>query len=190
MSETFNEDVEGMKKNEIQLSEDVTILEAQRKQVASKIELIDSTLAEIKINIEVLEKKENDEKESIDKDIQKVCAFDNKGYCRNMEQNCPFFHADLICDIYESTGICWKQNFRKGHPKICCYGQRCYRGTSCRYLHRSVPCSRCNLFSPNCYYCEFCSKSFCDNCTVDKAHSENIYESEGEQHPKCDNIHH
>ena len=29
-SETFNEDVEGMKKNEIQLSEDVTILEAQR----------------------------------------------------------------------------------------------------------------------------------------------------------------
>ena len=36
MSETFNEDVEGMTKNEIQLSEDVTILEAQRKQVASK----------------------------------------------------------------------------------------------------------------------------------------------------------
>ena len=28
----------------------------------------------------------------------------------NEDLDCPFFHADLICDIYESTGICWKQN--------------------------------------------------------------------------------
>ena len=190
VSETVNEDIEGLKKNEIQLCDDVTNLEAEHKQVTSKINLIDNTLAAIKRNIEVLEKKDDNENETIEKERRKLCTFNDKGFCRNSDQNCPFFHADLVCELYESTGICWKQNCRQRHPKICRYGYRCFRGASCRYLHRTSSCGRCEQFSPNCYYCEFCRKSFCGNCTVDKAHCENIYTTENLQHPKCENIHH
>ena len=25
-------------------------------------------------------------------------------------QKCPFFHSEIVCDLYKSEGICWKLN--------------------------------------------------------------------------------
>ena len=126
---------------------------------------------------------------------RKQCRFDNAGFCHEPD-SCNFFHSPSICEIYLETGTCWLRNCRQRHPKVCPYGERCFRGYQCRYLHFTNPCDRCNTFSPNIYYCEFCSKNFCEHCTIEKAHVENIYETKlvenpsNKEKPNCKRIHH
>ena len=184
LGETLNENIETLKKNEVQLSDDVSNLETERKHVANKINVIDIALSTVEGKIETFEKTVSYGPEN---DARKICAFHNKGYCR--EQNCPFFHADLICQIYKLSGKCWKQNCRLRHPKVCRYGFECYRGESCRYFHDTLPCGRCESYSQKHYYCEFCKRNFCDGCTVEQAHIKNIYDNENSEHPNCESIH-
>ena len=115
--------------------------------------------------------------ETSNEDEKKQCKYDRKGYCRESE-NCAFLHSESVCDLYLQTGICWRQTCRVRHPKVCRYGDKCYRGSDCRYLHLTSPCGKCQTFSRNCYHCEFCMKSFCQNCTVEKAQAKNIYDEE------------
>ena len=82
-----------------------------------------------------------------------------------------------------------KLDCRLRHPKPCRYGNQCFRGKSCLYLHSTSYCDRCENFSRNLYFCEFCTKSFCQNCTVKQAHAKNIYGDENLESPKCENIH-
>ena len=121
-------------------------------------------------------------------DIRKFCKFNNKGYCREKE-SCLFFHSDTVCEVYQATGVCWKLVCRKRHPKICRYGEKCYRGKSCVYLHLTIFCDRCEQMSCTRYYCEFCKKSFCESCTIEKAHVDNIYANINIEDPKCEHIH-
>ena len=190
LKETVAEDFENLRKKEVQLSDDVSTLETERKHVANEINLIEIALSKVNDKLEELElkvNKEHETKETPETNEAKVCAFNNKGYCK--EQNCAFFHADLECQIYKYSGKCWKQNCRLRHPKICRYKSQCYRGESCRYLHYNSPCGRCETYSEKCYYCEFCKKSFCDMCTIDQAHIKNIYDEKDSEHPSCTRIH-
>ena len=189
------EEVEGLKKEEIKLSDDVTNLETEQRHVADKIGLIDDTLEGIKAEIEVLQKHiENDNSAShrgdeTDKraDLRKQCKFNRKGYCK--ESQCEFFHSDITCQVYKENRTCWKQNCRERHPKVCRYADKCYRGKLCRYFHYSLTCDRCESFSQNRYYCEFCAKNFCQNCTVKEAHAKNI-DDENPENLSCKIIHH
>ena len=187
LRETLTEDIENLMKNEVKLSDIVSTLETERKHVTNNIHLIDIALSTVMDKLETLEVKVNEEHESKESKERKVCAFHNRGYCK--EKNCPFCHADLVCQIYKNSVKCGKQNCRLRHPKISRYEFQCYRGESCRYLHHTLPCGRCESFSKKCYYCEFCKKSFCDSCTVDQAHIKNIYDNENSEHPNCKSIH-
>ena len=190
------EEVEGLKKEEIKLSDDVTNLETEQRHVADKIGLIDDTLEGIKAEIEVLQKHiENDnsarnniQDEPKEIDDRKHCRYNRRGYCRQQE-GCPYYHTNEVCEAYVATGICCRQNCRLRHPKICRYGTQCYRGKRCQYLHYNSPCQRCENFSCKLYHCEFCDESFCENCTVEQAHSRNIYEETISGLPSCANIH-
>ena len=39
------------------------------------------------------------------------------------------------------------------------------------------------------YFCELCSKSYCENCTVKGSHLHNFYENEDTNQLKCERIH-
>ena len=182
-------DIEELKKDEVKLSDDVSIIEAERKQVTETISIIDDTLSEIKVQINAFEKHIHENKlKQEENNSRKTCRFNNKGYCTEQER-CQFFHADKDCEIYKRTGVCWKIGCRLRHPKTCWYGERCFRGESCGYLHHTVSCDRCEQKSQTRYYCEFCEKSFCERCTNQKAHIENIYGTEQNKNPNCDNLH-
>ena len=120
--------------------------------------------------------------------FRKQCKYDNKGYCRE-SPNCQFFHSDVICQVYKEKGTCWKQNCRERHPKVCRYADECFLGKQCRYFHHSLTCDRCDHFSYNLYICEFCTKSFCQNCSAEQAHYKNVHKDENSESPKCENIH-
>ena len=49
-------DIEELKKDEVKLSDDVSIIEAERKQVTETISIIDDTLSEIKVQMNAFEK--------------------------------------------------------------------------------------------------------------------------------------
>ena len=119
---------------------------------------------------------------------EKTCRFHNKGHC-NQKESCPFFHGNTICEIFRETGACWKQVCRERHPKICWYGDKCFRQESCSFQHNNLiqSCDRCEQLSTKRYHCEFCAKSFCEKCTVEKAHESNIYSTS--ENPRCENIH-
>ena len=53
---TLIEEIEGLKKEEVRLADDVTHLETEHKHVANKISFIDETLEEMKAEIEALKK--------------------------------------------------------------------------------------------------------------------------------------
>ena len=189
--ENISDDIEGLKRDEVKLSDEVSNLEAERNHVYKTINLIDETLQEIKIKFEEFKKQKDDEKiklENENKNIRKPCKFNNKGYCRGKE-NFQFYHSERVCKIYEATGTCWKQSCRQRHPKICWYSKKCFRGESCRYLHYTSQCNRCEQMSCKTYHCEFCENSFCDKCIVEKAHINNIYENENNEDAKCEHIH-
>ena len=61
-----------------------------------------------------------------EKEKRKLCTYNNKGYCKNGDQTCPFSHTGLVCDLYKTTGLCWRLNCRERHPKVCRYGKRCF----------------------------------------------------------------
>ena len=129
----------------------------------------------------MLESIENVVKSNIENDEEsdvKQCLFDRKGFCK-AQSNCKFFHAENICEIYLTNKVCWKVKCRKRHPKVCRYFTRgnCYRGETCSYLHETNDnsCNCCGHIPTNRYYCEFCDRNFCSNCTVEEAHSLNIY---------------
>ena len=192
--DTNNVKVEDLKKNEDKLAEDVSIMEAEREVIAEKIKLADKNLTEMKDSIDKItfksvEKNEpKDDEKVVDDDDRKQCRYDNKGYCCQSE-SCNFFHPKSICNLYLQTGTCWRQNCRQRHPRVCRYDSRCFRGKSCRYLHLTNLCDHCNEFSQKIYYCEFCTKNFCDHCTVEKAHIENIYDVNSDHNPTCTQIH-
>ena len=124
--ENISDDIEGLKRDEVKLSDEVSNLEAERNHVYKTINLIDETLQEIKIKFEEFKKQKDDEKiklENENKNIRKPCKFNNKGYCREKE-NCQFYHSERVCKIYEATGTCWKQSCRQRHPKICWYSKK------------------------------------------------------------------
>ena len=105
-----------------------------------------------------------------------------------------FFHSEETCRDYIKNGICTKISCRKRHPRQCRYflGSICRRGETCKYLHynreTTDQCKRCEKSCQNIYYCEFCSKSFCSNCTVKEAHVNNIYHYDQDL-IKCSSIH-
>ena len=186
---TLNYKIEDLTKKENIISDEVSILEAERDVIANKIKLIDNNLIVLTNHIDELEVVKNEdakEKQIGDPKLEiKQCRFDNKGYCR-LSESCSFFHAKTTCEIYSKTGTCWLKNCSQRHPKMCRYGERCYRGKLCRYLHLNNACDQCEMFSPTIYYCEFCQNNFCAHCTVDDAHIKNIYQ---DKTPTCQNIH-
>ena len=95
--ETGSYDIEGLKKDTLKLSDDVSTLEAERNHVANTISSIDKALDEIKTEMETFEKQTDADKNKIgnvEKEIRKSCKFYNKGYCRRKE-SCQFLHSDL-----------------------------------------------------------------------------------------------
>ena len=178
-------------------SDEVSNLEAELKHNTGLIEIIDKNLEEFDIKIEALEKSlellnyQKTRQNDLEQTNTKQCHYDRKGYCRK-KGNCKFFHADGICEIFLSNKICWMEHCKLRHPKNCRYHQRgtCYRGDLCRYLHEPVDksCDRCRKISVQIYYCEFCKKNFCAECTVTTAHETNIY-NDGSESPCCINIH-
>ena len=48
-------------------------------------------------------------------------------------------------------------------------------------------CERCKKNVDYCYYCEFCKKDFCSECTQEKAHETNIYKPK--QNVGCIDLH-
>ena len=176
---TVENNIEEFRKEKERICDDVCKIETERDLINKKIEVIDKTLERIDQKIDA--NKKIDEAEELNR---KRCRYDNLGFCRQAE-GCPFLHANEICDIYLETGSCWRKVCHKRHPRVCRYGSRCYRGKSCRYLHFNDSCDRCNEFSQKVYFCEFCSKNFCEHCTTEKAHIENIYEVKSPENPSC-----
>ena len=138
-----DEEVLNQKKEEIKISDTITVLEAEHDVIADRIKIIDEALEAINSNIDELKNKPveidvTDVKEEKEND-KKQCRFDKQGYCRE-KNRCPFYHADSVCAIYLSNGICWKRGCRDRHLTLCRYSDECFRGSSCRYLHRSRAC--------------------------------------------------
>ena len=190
--QAHDEEVLNRKKEEIQISDTISVLEAEHDVIADRIKAIDEALEAINTNIDELKNKpveiDIDVKEEKEND-KKQCRYDEQGYCR-AKNECLFYHADSVCAIYLSNGICWKRGCRDRHPIICRYYDKCFRGSSCRYLHRSRACERCEHFSVTSYFCEFCTQSFCQQCTIEKAHLENIYDDKNsDEKAGCHSVH-
>ena len=132
--------------------------------------------------------------ENVDNDeemVIKQCKYDRIGFCKNGSDHCNFFHSLETCQSYLERGFCNKLKCRKRHPRPCVYFKRCFckRDSDCRYLHRvekeAKECDKCENNAKNTYYCEFCSKGFCFQFTVEKAHIQNVYSHED---PGCQKI--
>ena len=107
----MNEDIEGLKSDEVKLSDDVLNLESERTKVDNQIQLIDDALEEIKLQIDTFKKDDSEQnKANENKESRKPCKYDKKGFWREAD-NYLFFHADAICEIYMQTGLCWKLNY-------------------------------------------------------------------------------
>ena len=67
------------------------------------------------------------------------CRYYNKGYCRNKIE-CEFQHVEKICQSFMLDKKCSDSECNDRHPKSCKYWLRdtkgCFRGTTCKYLHR------------------------------------------------------
>jgi hypothetical protein len=161
-------------------------LERLIKKIDDNLEDVNKKIGESLLKIENL--KTENHKFQI-----KQCIFDRKGFCKE-EENCRFFHPLEICSDYIENRVCIKTCCRKRHPRLCRYFTRgiCRRGESCKYLHdpsrQENNCNRCHKNSPQKYYCEFCKKSFCPECTVKEAHTMNIYNT-NDGLVTCSNIH-
>ena len=168
--------------------ESVERLERDKNNLEKMIEKIDNNLEDANKKIgESLLKIEN-----LTVETQKQCIFDRKGFCRE-EESCRFFHSNEICSEHVEQGVCNKTNCRKRHPRNCRNFKRsiCLRGESCKYLHNpgrdENKCNKCEKFTLQKYFCEFCKKSFCPECTVEEAHHTNLYNNDGQ--PTCSKIH-
>ena len=88
-----------------------------------------------------------------------------------------------MCADHTENGVCIKRYCRKRHPKTCRYFLRgfCRRNSSCKYLHskhnQAQSCNKCEKTNEQTYYCEVCGKTFCSQCTVEEAHTRNIYKA-------------
>ena len=165
-----DEEVLNLKNEEVKIADNISVLEAEHDVIADRIKVIDESLEAINTNIDELKNKPvvihvTDVRKETEND-KKQCRFDNLGYCRE-NNDCPFYHADSVCPLYLSKVICWKRECRDRHPKLCRYYDECFRGSSCRYLHQSHACQPCQTFSVTSYFCEFCTQSFCQQCTID-----------------------
>ena len=97
------------------ISDTITVLQAEHGVIADRIKVIDEALEAINTNIDELKNKPveidvTDVKEEKEND-KKQCRYDKQGYCRE-KNRCPFYHADSVCAIYLSNGICWKRGCR------------------------------------------------------------------------------
>ena len=178
----------------------VSKLEQEVDNTNELIKKIDKNLAELDAKIidstNIIEKlKKSSISETKDEEV-KQCIFDRTGFCREKDQ-CMFLHTDEVCEIFLGNQICWKKKCIKRHPKVCRYFKRgVCRRDGCRYLHYDVvqdniaksACDRCEKVHHQSYFCEFCCKKFCANCTVEEAHVANIYENKKEN-PSCSDIH-
>ena len=84
------EDLENLRKEQIKLSDDVTILEAERDNVTEKFNIVDENFNKVKKEIEdrvhdIVNIVNESGKDSNEKD-RKQCKFDRKGYCRETEK--------------------------------------------------------------------------------------------------------
>jgi hypothetical protein len=182
-------------------SDDVSKLEQEYQVTNMLIKKIDTNLEELDNRIESSNKIIEDLKKATllsEPEERKQCIFDRTGYCREKEK-CLFLHTDDICEFFQEKLVCWKKNCIKRHPRICRYFQRdICRRENCRYLHKSTTetkavdltdvCYRCERGSYRRYFCEFCSKNFCANCTSKEAHVSNIYNQKHEN-PSCSDVH-
>ena len=182
-------------------SDNVSKLEKECNDTNELIRKIDENLEELDNKINVSNKIIEDLKQATTRKPEeeiKQCIFDRTGFCREKDQ-CMFFHTEEICDVFLEKHKCWKRKCLKRHPKICRYFQRgvCTRD-DCIYLHESNvhagivdnfadSCDKCDNLTYQRYFCEFCSKNFCANCTSKEAHKINIYKNQ--ENPSCSNIH-
>ena len=99
-----------------------------------------------------------------------------------------------LCSQFESEGICLKTICRDRHQRPCRYWRRgeCYRGETCAFSHRLLrnelkKCDKCGKGNINLYYCNFCGKNFCCECTKEQAHDEEF--AKFTEKIGCDEIH-
>ena len=138
------------------------------KKVMSDIQSIDD-------KVKVLDMQEKQSMEEIRK-----CFHYNKGFCKRKNE-CPLYHPENTCKQFEKEGFCSRSICRDRHQKTCKYWKagHCYRGESCQFSHRDTKheflnyCEKCKNPAINLYYCDFCGKSFCSECTVKEAHDKN-----------------
>ena len=180
-------------------SDDVAKLEQEYDKTKMLLHVIDKSIVELDNKIIESNHIIDELKKEKAKDETKQCIFDRTGFCREDDQ-CEFLHSEVICEIFLEKGLCPKQRCIKRHPKACRYFQRgfCKRGDECRYLHKTkIPddqirsvdsCDRCRNISHQRYYCEFCRKDFCPNCTAEDAHDKNVY-IQNQETPSCSDIH-
>ena len=59
----------------------------------------------------------------------KVCKYNNTGYCK-FEKGCKFLHPTEVCE-----GGCETKKCKKRHPRMCRYQIDCKRKETCAYKH-------------------------------------------------------
>ena len=74
-------------------------------------------------------------------EFKKKCRYDNKGYCKYLE-NCKYQHFAHLCDQYQKDGKCGAgQSCPFRHPRVCKYWkhdtQGCKRDKACKYMHQN-----------------------------------------------------
>ena len=133
------------------------------------------------------------------------CYHYDKGFCRS-NKDCKFYHPEKTCRIYLKEGICTKVHCKDRHPKVCRHWKTnsCSRNGYCAYMHRNASadvieieienmsqnpikrynCDLCNKITELRYYCEYCMKDFCSECTKQPS-----IEDLNVQFVGCKNIH-
>ena len=165
-------------------------LENKFSKLTTQMVDLDEAIKKVDNEIKEIEsRKQSEENNVFDEKVIKECKFDKFGYCFKGSE-CEFFHSQQSCQIYLDSGLCNKVSCRERHPRPCYYYQRgyCKRNEECRYLHVRKPnqCDNCERRSGQNYFCEFCSKSYCCQCTVEEAHKKDVY---GYEDVGCKNIH-
>lgn len=164
-------------------SDDIALLMKDKAMNGQNI--IKETMKKVVEDIQNIDKKiqllDMKEKESLDR-VRK-CSYYNKGFCK-LQKECPFYHPETLCSQFESEGICLKTICRDRHQRPCRYWRRgeCFRGETCEFSHRLIrnelylqehkKCDKCDNVNINLYYCNFCGKNFCCECTKEQAHDE------------------
>ena len=192
--------------------DDIALILKGKKENENAMIRLDKEIAslsiEVKRQVEDLEylKRINEENVKIKPKLDHtVCKFNDRGYCRN-KTSCEYLHQTSICQFFLKDGKCLQQNCPSRHPKQCKYWRRgyCFRGVQCKYRHgqeyidqfldeneemrlKEINCENCDVEAYNLYYCNYCERNFCANCTIKEAHDKSY--SKSTQINNCKQIH-